>query len=122
MGDIIMNIELGSIGEQLASNYIKGNGYYILDCNYRTKLGELDIIAKKDNIIVFIEVKTRTSNIYGEPSEAVNYNKQKKIHRLSQQYILHRRLDQDCWIYRFDVIEVKIRDKKYKINHIQNAF
>lgn len=117
-----MNIKLGSIGEQLAANYIKDKGYYILDRNYRTKLGELDIIAKKDNIIAFIEVKTRTSNAFGVPSEAVNYKKQKTIQKLSQQYILYKKLDNNYWVYRFDVIEVKIIDKKYKIHHIENAF
>ncbi|QUH21684.1 YraN family protein [Alkaliphilus sp. B6464] len=118
----MMKIKLGLIGEQLAVNYIRDNGYYILDRNYRTRLGELDIIAKKDNIIAFIEVKTRTSNTYGMPSEAVNYRKQKTIQRLSQQYILHKKLNNTCCHYRFDVIEVKIIGKKYKIDHIENAF
>lgn len=117
-----MKIKLGLIGEQLAVNYIRDNGYSIMDRNYRTRLGELDIIAKKDNIIVFIEVKTRTSNTYGMPSEAVTYRKQKTIQRLSQQYILHRKLNDTCLNYRFDVIEVKVIDKKYKIDHIENAF
>lgn len=117
-----MNIRIGSIGEELATKYIKDKGYNILDRNYRTKLGELDIIAKKENIIVFIEVKTRTSNVYGIPSEAVNYKKQQTIQKLAQQYILYRKLSNSCFSYRFDVIEVKLIGKKYKIDHIENAF
>lgn len=117
-----MNRRTGLIGEKLAVNYIKNKGYGILDCNYRTKLGELDIIAKKEDIIIFIEVKTRTSSIFGAPSEAVNYKKQQTIRKLSQQYILYKGLDKDCFNYRFDVIEVKLIEKKYKICHIENAF
>ncbi len=117
-----MNIKIGSIGEQLAVDYLKNKGYYILDRNYRTKLGELDIVAKKNNLIVFIEVKTRTSDKFGVPSEAVNYKKQKTIQKLSQQYILNKNLYDDCWLYRFDVIEVRIKDKKYKVEHIENGF
>lgn len=117
-----MNRRIGSIGEKLAANYIKKKGYNILDCNYRTKLGELDIVAKKQDIIVFIEVKTRTSSVYGMPSEAVNYKKQQTIQKLSQQYILYQKLNKNCFSYRFDVIEVKLIGKKYKIDHIENAF
>lgn len=117
-----MNIRTGLIGEELAANYIKNKGYSILDRNYRTRLGELDIIAKKQNVIVFIEVKTRTSNAYGMPLEAVNYKKQQTIQKLSQQYILYKKLDKSCFNYRFDVIEVKLVGKRYKIAHIENAF
>ena len=117
-----MNIHIGSIGEKLAVNYIKEKGYDVLDCNYSTKLGELDIIAMKHDIIIFIEVKTRTSDIFGIPSEAVNYKKQQTIQKLSQQYILYKNLDKSHFSYRFDVIEVKLMGKKYKINHIENAF
>lgn len=119
-----MNRYIGSIGEELAANHIKKKGYSVLDRNYRTKLGEIDIVARKQNIVVFIEVKTRTSDIFGRPSEAVNYKKQKTIKRLSQQYILHKKLDRNCLNYRFDIIEVEIKltEKKYRINHIENAF
>lgn len=117
-----MNIHIGSIGEKLAVNYIKEKGYDVLDCNYSTKFGELDIVAKKHNIITFIEVKTRTSGTFGTPSEAVNYKKQQTIQKLSQQYILYKNLDRSPLSYRFDVIEVKLIGKKYKINHIENAF
>lgn len=117
-----MKKHIGLIGEELAANHIKNEGYNILERNYRTKLGELDIIARDQNIIIFIEVKTRTSNAYGTPSEAVNYKKQQTIRKLSQQYIKHKKLDNSCLGYRFDVIEVKLAGKKYKIDHMENAF
>lgn len=117
-----MNRRIGLIGEELAANYIKNRGYDVLERNYRTKLGELDIIAINQNVIIFIEVKTRTSSVYGMPSEAVNYKKQRRIRKLSQQYILYKNLDKSCFNYRFDIIEVKLVGKKYKIVHIENAF
>ncbi|HZJ76194.1 MAG TPA: YraN family protein, partial [Oscillospiraceae bacterium] len=85
-----MNRRVGLIGEELAANYIRNKGYDVLERNYRTKLGELDIIAANQGIIIFIEVKTRTSSSYGRPSEAVNYKKQSTIQKLSQQYILYK--------------------------------
>ncbi len=117
-----MNRRIGLIGEELAANYIKEEGYDILERNYRTKIGELDIIAMKQNTVVFIEVKTRTTNIYGSPPEAVGYKKQQTIQKLSQQYILYKKLNESCFNYRFDVIGVKLVGKKYKIVHIENAF
>lgn len=117
-----MGRRIGLVGEELAANYIKNKGYNVLDRNYRTKLGELDIIARKQDIVIFIEVKTRTSGAYGMPSEAVNYKKQQTIRKLSQQYILYKKLDKGRFNYRFDVIEVKLIEKRYKIVHIENAF
>lgn len=122
MEDNAMKRHIGLIGEELAANHIKNEGYNILERNYRTKLGELDIIARDQNIIIFIEVKTRTSGAYGMPSEAVNYKKQQTIRKLSQQYIRHKKLDNSCLDYRFDVIEVKLVGRKYKIDHMENAF
>jgi len=117
-----MNKKIGAIGEQLAVHYLKNKGYRILDCNYRTRLGEIDIIAILNDTIVFVEVKTRSSGAFGTPSEAVNYKKQMTIRRVSQQYLLSNRLGEDDWNLRFDVIEVQLIEKKYKINHMENAF
>lgn len=117
-----MNKAIGIIGEELSVRYLVGQGYHILDRNFRTKFGELDIIARKDKLILFIEVKTRTSNTYGIPSESIHFKKQKTIRKLSQQYILQKKLNDEDLIYRYDAIEVRIKDKKYKINHIANAF
>ena len=117
-----MNKKIGAIGEQLAVNYLKNKGYSILDCNYRTRLGEIDIIATINDRIVFIEVKTRSSSAFGTPSEAVNYKKQMTIRRVSQQYLLSNKLREDNLYLRFDVIEVRLIGKKYTMNHMENAF
>ena len=112
-----MNNKLkGAVGEQLAVNYLKKLGYKILETNFSTKVGEIDIIAQDKNYIVFIEVKNRTSLKYGRPSEAVNYIKQTKIKQVSQIYLQkNNKLNSFC---RFDVMEILDNE----INYIINAF
>lgn len=115
-----MRKKVGELGEQLSRKYLIDRGYRILVNNYRTKLGEIDIIAQKNDVVAFIEVKTRTSTVFGLPREAVNYRKQMTLHRLAQQYIQHKKL-QDV-NFRFDVMEVQWIEESYEINHIENAF
>ena len=106
----------GSIGEIDAIELLKKNGYKILETNYKTKFGEIDIIALEKGIIVFIEVKRRSTLMYGRPIEAVDYYKQRKIKKVAEFYLIkNKRLENDV---RFDVIE--ILDKQ--IEHIKNAF
>lgn len=113
------NIEIGRKGELLARDFLVSNGYKILDVNHRNKIGEIDIIAIDKDVLVFIEVKTRTSTKYGYPYEAVNRKKQEKIIYSSLLYIKQNRLDK-CQM-RYDVIEVYLTGN-IKINHIDNAF
>ncbi len=107
---------LGSKGERLTVNYLKKRGYKILEKNYRVFCGEADIIAKKDNNIVFVEVKTRTSLKYGTPSQAVNYQKQQKYKEIALYYQKQNGLD-DC-VLSFAVSEVL----NGEINFIDEAF
>jgi len=116
---IIDNKEKGRIGEELATKYLKSNGYNVLERNYRTNMGEIDIIAIKSNLLIFIEVKTRTSTYFGYPYEAVNIKKQDKIIKTSWMYMKQKKLFD--YQVRYDIIEVFLT-KKYKINHIENAF
>ncbi len=107
---------LGRNGEKLAVKYLKKIGYKIVCVNYKNRFGEIDIIAKDKDYTVFAEVKTRTSDAYGSPSEAVNYVKREKYRKIASMYILENGLtDTPC---RFDVIEI-LQDR---INHINNAF
>lgn len=85
-----------------------------------TNAGEIDIIAKKDNEYVFIEVKTRTSIKYGKPVDAINECKKKHIVKASKIFIYINNLQNEC--IRFDVIEVYINEKSFLINHIKNVF
>ncbi|MEF9991858.1 MAG: YraN family protein [Romboutsia sp.] len=112
------NKEKGNFGESIASKYLISKGAQVLERNYRIKSGEIDIIAKLDNEIVFIEVKSRTNTNYGTPCEAVNYKKIKKITDTAKYYMLINHLYDSS--IRFDVVEIYLKEKK--LNHIVNAF
>lgn len=112
------NIEKGKLGEEIALKYIISKGGRIIERNYRTKMGEVDLIAKFNGELVFVEVKSRSNINYGYPSEAVNYNKKRKITSVAKYYILDNSLENLS--IRFDVIEIYFNEKK--INHIVNAF
>ncbi len=113
------NIRLGRLGEDLASRYLEKNNYTIVKRNYRTDYGEIDIIAKNRDFLVFIEVKTRRNKTYGEAAEAVNFKKQNKILNTSLIYLSETSEELQV---RYDVIEVYIIGKKPIINHFENAF
>lgn len=107
---------VGKCGEIKAVDFLKKNKYKILETNYTCKLGEIDIIAKKDDIIVFIEVKSRSTKKYGLPREAVTIYKQQKIKNVANFYLQQTNgFNSFC---RFDVIEI-LDDN---ILHILNAF
>ena len=82
------NKEIGKLGEQLAKNFLIEKGYKILDMNFHfSKMAEIDIIAKKDSIIHFVEVKTRTQTLFGMPLEAITRNKLISIYKCAKYYI-----------------------------------
>ena len=112
--------EIGYLGEELATKYLKEKNYEIIQRNFICRQGEIDIIAldKTKKELVFIEVKTRTNNKYGNPSESVNENKQKHIYRTAEYYTYKNKLDK--MLIRFDIIEININisKKTYKLNHI----
>lgn len=108
----------GESGEKIAAEYLKKKGYVIIDKNFKTNVGELDIVALDNDCLVFVEVKTRMSDKYGAPSEAVTAAKQKKISQVAAQFInKYRYFDLNI---RFDIIEIRMDLKE--INHIENAF
>ncbi len=108
---------LGTNGEDIACKYLKSIGYYIICRNFRCKRGEIDIIAKDKNEMIFIEVKTRKNKLYGNPVDAVNWIKQERIYKVSKYYLYLNRLE-NCSV-RYDVIEIYKKDKYY-INHVKN--
>ena len=112
----IFNKIKGDLGEQKAVEFLKRRKYKILERNYKNKIGEIDIIAQQKKKMIFVEVKTRSSLQYGNPAEAVNYHKQKKIRQVAECYLQQNKLeDADM---RFDVIEVLDGD----VNYIEDAF
>ncbi|MBP2653147.1 MAG: protein yraN [Firmicutes bacterium] len=116
------NIALGDAGEKAVKDYLILNGYKVLATKYRTVTGEVDIIAKVKGTIVFIEVKTRSSNQYGSPAEAVTFSKQRKIIQTALSY-LKQTAQVDAPV-RFDVVEVwmDLNGGRVRLNHIINAF
>ena len=111
--------ELGKIGEEEVCKYLKRNGYKILERNYYCKIGELDIVALDKDEFVFIEVKTRSQNKYGNPVDAVDLNKKRHIYKTAQYYVMKTRIENKKM--RFDIIEVKEKNHKICINQIKNA-
>ncbi len=108
---------IGSYYEQKAIAYLKQQGYFVLEQNFRNRMGEIDVIARKQGVLVFVEVKYRTTNEYGNPLEAVNYRKQNQIRRVAQYYMMRHGFNE--WTpCRFDVIAF-VGDE---FHHIENAF
>lgn len=107
---------VGDMGEALAREFLKAAGYVVLNTNFRCRFGEIDIIARDKEYIVFIEVKYRRSLAFGYPKEAVIKSKQATIRRVAEAYIQKHNLAGSD--FRFDVIEI-LNDE---INHIVNAF
>jgi putative endonuclease len=111
---------LGAFGEQEAARYLRREGYMILAANYETYVGELDIVAQKGKCLCFVEVKTRTEGGINSPADAVDGRKRDNIRGSASAYMNACSLNMK---YRFDIIEVFVRDEKVvKINHIKNAF
>ena len=80
------NKAIGDYGENIAHDFLINNGYNILDMNYSNRYGEIDIICRSNNLIIFCEVKSRYTNSFGSPMESVTYSKQKQIIKLSSYY------------------------------------
>jgi len=113
--------ELGAGGEALAEEFLRRGGYAILERNFRSRRGEIDIVALDGGTVVFVEVKTRRSCACGGAAEAVDARKQRRVVEAAR-YYLHRNgaTDRDC---RFDVIAVELgRSDGQDITHIRNAF
>jgi putative endonuclease len=114
--------EYGKLGEEIAANFLVDKGLVILDRNYSTPLGEIDIIARdKDSTLVFAEVKTAYTASAGDPASWVNKKKQMKVGRVASAYLAtHQRSEEGC---RFDVLGVVIeRGKEPAVTHYENAF
>ncbi|MFO7675370.1 MAG: YraN family protein [bacterium] len=112
--------EVGREGERLARAHLRRRGCRILDCNYRSRLGEVDIVCLSRGTIVFVEVKTRTTDLFGTPAEAVGPRKQARLRALAQEYLSARGLAPVD--VRFDVLAVMLHDGKPSIEHIEAAF
>ena len=113
-------ISFGKWGEKIATSYLIEKGYEILCLNYRSPYGEIDIIAKDHDTLVFCEVKTRRSLQFGYPEEAVSSKKMEHIHNSAQIYIQQLSTSEINW--RIDILAITHQPKKaIEIYHIENA-
>jgi putative endonuclease len=111
----------GRTSEAQAEQFLRTKGYRILERNLRTRLGELDLVAQDGNVLVFVEVKARTSDAFGGALSAVDHRKRAKLVKLASQYLAQRHLmDRAC---RFDVVLVQGRSSGgVQVEHLQSAF
>ncbi len=110
---------LGKQGENLAVNYLLAKGYRIIETNWHEHKFEIDIIAQTKSEIIFVEVKTRSTDFFGNPEEAVSIAKQKHLIAGADYYLEQNRIDLTC---RFDVIAIVLNNFSEQINHIKDAF
>ena len=111
--------ELGIKGEKIAVSFLKENGYELLELNYRFKHLEVDIITKKEGMLVVVEVKTRASDYMAGPEITVSKKKQRDIIKVTNEFIYERDLDIEV---RFDIISIILNEKEQTIDHISDAF
>jgi putative endonuclease len=112
---------LGQWGEDLAVRHLEGQGFEVLDRNWRCREGELDIVAREGRSLVFVEVKTRSGTQYGEPAEAVTARKARRIHVLATRWLTEQR-PQGRWDLRFDVVSVLRTAGLPQVLHLRGAF
>ena len=111
--------ELGVTGEQIATRYLVDKGFVILENNYHNRHKEVDLIALDQGELVFVEVKTRSTDYFMQPEEAVDHQKRQNLIRVANQYIRYHKRTEPV---RFDIIAIVKNDKGTRINHIKNAF
>lgn len=111
--------ELGNTGEQLAVDFLIKHGYEILERNYRFDKAEVDIIAKLNNTLAIIEVKTRSSIDFGNPQDFVKPKQIQRLVKAVDEYVISNDLDVEV---RFDIIAIIRENKEFKIEHLENAF
>lgn len=107
------------MGEDIAVKYLEKNGYVVLKRNFYCRQGEIDIVAKQDNEIVFVEVKTRTNVNYGVPSDAINFIKLAHMVKSAKYFLYINDLLNSC--IRFDVVEVLLFNGKFNVRHIKQV-
>ena len=111
--------ELGVLGERLAVNLLQKKGYTILERNWRYLKAEIDILAIKEGVLVVVEVKTRSMDVFGDPQNFISSKKIKLLVMAANQYVVARNLNHEV---RFDVVAVLLQKNKKKLLHLENAF
>jgi putative endonuclease len=111
--------ELGTLGEELAVEFLEKNGYKILETNWTFQKAEVDIIAQKGTVLAVVEVKTRSSIDFGLPQDFVKPKKIQLLVKAINEYVISRELDVDV---RFDIIAIQKENKGFVLEHLEDAF
>ncbi|HEX8563852.1 MAG TPA: YraN family protein [Flavobacterium sp.] len=111
--------ELGKRGEEIATEFLRGNGYEILEMNYVFQKAEIDILARKDQVLAVVEVKTRSSTGFGLPQDFVNPKKIRLLVKAVNEFVLQRDLDLEV---RFDIIAIHKQNETFVVEHLVDAF
>ena len=111
--------ELGKLGEEMAVAFLQKNGYTILETNWIFQKAEIDIIAKKENILAIVEVKTRSSIDFGLPQDFVKPKKIQLLVKAVNEFVVRNNLDLNV---RFDIIAIHKENGRYKMEHLEDAF
>ena len=114
---MLNKIPLGRFGEQIAKQYLTEKGYIIIDQNYYTRYGEIDLICQKNNITIFVEVKTRTNMAYGYPEDAISKKKKRSLLACAKKYMFYKK----GLSWQIDVVAITLEDNKAKILHLENC-
>jgi putative endonuclease len=112
---------LGSKGEDLAVRFLKKKGFTVIERNFHCPAGEIDLVAREGDTLVFVEIKARSSSEYGLPQDAVDRFKQKKIIQAARVYLAEHRLNEEIPA-RFDVVAIHVRPSGHTIELIKDAF
>jgi putative endonuclease len=114
------NQQLGALGERIAERWLVKHGYRILARRFRNGHRDIDLIAERNSTIAFVEVKARSGNEFGDPVEAVHFQKQRELTRSAHVWIdRHGRAGES---YQFDVVGILVTEERVKVKHIPNAF
>lgn len=114
-----MSDDLGEWGEDLAASYLEDNNWTVRTRNYETPFGECDLIVTKDDVLAFVEVKTRRTKKFGPPEEAITPTKQNHLRNIAKYYLQENEPDRQC---RFDVVAIQFLDGNTSIRHLKGAF
>ena len=111
---------LGRGGEEIAWEHLRRAGYALVEKNFRSRYGEIDLVVEREGVIVFVEVRSRRGDRFGNALESVDWRKQRQIGRMAAEFLARRRLhDRRA---RFDVVAVEWQDGEPRIEHVENAF
>jgi putative endonuclease len=112
--------DLGRYGEQLAERFLSAQGYEIIARNYRCSYGEIDVVAREQGVLVFVEVRTHSGPTFGDPLESVTLRKQRQIAKAALHYVVRHQVEKQA--LRFDVIGIAWKEGAPHLTHVKGAF